>query len=192
MLPATIHDFNLAEGRARVALHRALAQLELAERSARPFAMAQSLVALARCYRRLRATASAEATYGAALRWARASGAADQSVDLLCEMAETAAHHLLELVPAPDDDPHAGRAARDAARERARNHAFEAAHLAPTVADGTWEVHVLLRLSDVLEQCGDHDDALLLQTRALRLVGGHDDSTADPTQLPSLGRLADD
>ncbi|MBS0304447.1 MAG: hypothetical protein JSR43_03590 [Proteobacteria bacterium] len=192
MLPATTHDFNLAEDRARVALHRALAQLELAERSARPFAMTQSLAALARCYRRLRAPASAEATYSAALRWARASGAADQTVDLLCEMAETAAHHLLELAPAPDDDPHAGRAARHAARERAREHVFEAARLAPTVADGTWEVQVLLRLSDVLEQCGDHDDAALLQTRALHLVGGHDDRTADPARLPRVGRMVDD
>jgi hypothetical protein len=53
-------------------------------------------------------------------------------------------------------------------------------------------VAVLLRISDVLDCCGDRDDAVLLQTRALRLMTGSLAAGGpDPAQLPSLGRLAD-
>ncbi len=79
-----------------------------------------------------------------------------------------------------------------AACERMRDHAFEAATLAHRVADGHWEAKVLMRVGEVLERCGDRDDAVLLQTRALRLMSGSLSGAApDPAWLPSLGRLAD-
>lgn len=184
-------DPALVEETAREALRRALTRLDAAEARAQPYEMTQALAGVARSYRDLRAMASAEATFGAALSWAHACGSADQTVDLHCEMAETAVRQMLALAAEQGDDPHTDRAARRAARERARDHAFEAARLAPTVADAAWEVRVLLRVSDVLVLCGDRDDAVLLQTRALRLLSGQPGNTADPSLLPSLGRLAD-
>ncbi len=118
-------------------------------------------------HRDLRALASAEATFAAALRWAHHAGSRDHLVDLLCELAETAAAHLhADTVAQPSD----GRVLH-AARERARDHAFEAARLAGQVADPAWEVQVLLRASRVLEECGDHADAMRLQQRALKRRG---------------------
>ena len=38
-----------------------------------------------------------------------------------------------------------------------------------------WEIKVLLRASDVLDRCGDHDDAITLQTRAMELMVRHPD-----------------
>ncbi len=185
-------DPALIEETAREALRRALARLDEAEAGGRPFEMTQALAAVARSYRDLRAMASAEATFAMALRWAHACGGTDEAVDLRCEMAETAVRCLLELEPAPGEDRLASRAERRAARERARDHAFEAARLAPSVADPAWEVRVLLRISDVLEQCGDRDDAVLLQTRALRLMAGVPSGGSADTPPPSApGRLAD-
>lgn len=191
----TTHDPALVDEGAREALRLALALLDRAEARAIPFEMTQALAAVARSYRALHARRSAEAAFALALRWAQASGSADQTVDLHCEIAETAAREMLELKAGleadAEPDPHAGRAARRVARERARDHAFEAARLAPTVADGAWEARVLLRASEVLEQCGDRDDAMLLQSRALRLMSDENDRGSDPSLLPSLGRLAD-
>lgn len=168
----------LVEPQDRDALRRALAQLDEAETRAQPFEMSQALAGVARSYRQLRALASAEATFAAALRWARHTGSRDHDVDLLCELAETAVLHL-----------QAGRAATEpearaihAARERARDHAFEAVRLAGQVADPTWEARVLQRASRVLESCGDHGDALRLQQRARRHGGGR---AGPPSDLAS-------
>lgn len=161
----------LVDPRAREQLRHAVAQLDAAETSARPHEMSQALAAVARCYRTLRACASAEASFAQALRWAHASGATDQAVDLLCELAETAllAAAQASASAARDDFE---RAAVRAARERARDHGFEAARLARRVADPHWEVQVLLRVAHVLGRCGDADDAAALQTRALQLIAG--------------------
>jgi hypothetical protein len=59
------------------------------------------------------------------------------------------------------------------------------------VADPDWEIKVLLRVSDVLDRCGDRDDAVQLQTRALRLMAHDATAQIDPRVLPGLGRLAD-
>jgi hypothetical protein len=48
---------------------------------------------------------------------------------------------------------------------------------------------VLLRVSDALNRLGDHEDASLLQGRALRLMAGAPAVNAD--EVPGLGRLAD-
>ena len=63
-----------------------------------------------------------------------------------------------------------------AALERTRDWAFEATGLAGHVADPQWEIKVLLRISDVLDRCGDHDDAVELQSRAMRLMYGARDA----------------
>lgn len=169
---------------AREAMRRAAAELDAAEAQGQPHAMSHALAQVARCYRAVDALAAAESGFELALRWARLSGSTDACAALLVEMAETAA--ALGLTLQADGEPGAARAAR----ERARDHVFEASTLAPRCADPGWEAPLLLRLSDVLDRCGDHDDACALQTRALRLMNGKL-GPADARQLPSLGRLAD-
>jgi len=170
---------------ARDALRHATAALDTAERGGQAIAISQAMAHVAACYRHLNALASAEACYERALRWGRHAGAMDQVVDLLCELSDT----IVRLAQAQDAQRAGGGRA---ARERARDHAFEAPTLAGRVADPGWEATVLLRISDVLDRCGDRDDAVQLQTRALRLMsGGPGNSGHDPNQLPGLGRLAD-
>jgi hypothetical protein len=169
----------------RDAMRLASARLDEAETRAEPFEMAHALTQVARCYRGLQMLPSAEACLLQALRWSRLAGSIDGTVDLVCELSETTVALAGHLGPR---DPARGHAALD----RARDHAFEASTLAGRVADSSWEVQVLLRISDVLDRCGDRDDAIQLQTRALRLMS---DAAAgegsDPAQLPGLGRLAD-
>ncbi len=167
-------------------LRQAARALDAARRRASsPFAMSCALTALARACRGLHDEVNAEGYLDEALRWARAAGSIDLVVDLLCELCEVCAAQ--GLATCEDDeglDP--------AACERMRDHAFEASTLANRVADGSWEAKVLMRIGGVLESCGDRDDAVLLQTRALRLMSGSLAGGApDPALLPSLGRLAD-
>ena len=169
----------------RQAMRRAAARLTAAEPCGQPFEMSQALTDVARCYKALRIWSTAEQSLERALRWGRMSGSNDLVVDLLCEASETA------CALAEQRDTKALGAGRSA-RERARDHAFEATTLAGHTADTHWEVQVLLRISDVLDRCGDRDDAMLLQTRALRLMSGSlQHGPGDPSLLPSLGRLAD-
>jgi tetratricopeptide (TPR) repeat protein len=165
---------------ARHALRLACATLDAAELDGRPMVLSQALAALAFSYRALRAEDCAETCLQQALRWARAAQATDQVVDLLCELCDTRTSLAAQLTES---------AAAHAARERARDAAFEASSLAAHVADADWEVKVLLRVSDVLDRLGDHDDATQLQTRALRLMSGV--ASASASELPGLGRLAD-
>ena len=175
-----------AEDAVRRALRQAVAALDAAERRCQPVEMAQALATLARCYAALGELPAADTCLQAALRWSSAAGATDQSVDLLCQLCEGAARQAdVALAAEPDR-----QAPIRAARERARSHALDAAALAGRVADPGWEVKVLLRISDVLDRCGERDDAVMLQTRALRLMAGHRTRT-DWSQLPGLGRLAD-
>ena len=46
---------------------------------------------------------------------------------------------------------------------------------------------MLLRVSEALDRCGDRDDALSLQTRALRLLAGDLGAPSEPMQLPGVG-----
>ena len=170
MNPAPTQDL-MSEGRAmlhspaRTALREAAAALDLAERFQQPLEMCLALAQMARCYLGLQALAPAERYLQQALRWARTLGAIDQAVEILCLLAETNCS-LAEL--------HARDEARrsHAALERTRDCAFEITDLASHVADPEWEIKVLLRISDVLDRCGDHDDAMELQSRAMRLMYG--------------------
>jgi hypothetical protein len=150
---------------ARTALREAAAALDLAERYQQPLEMSLALAQMARCYRGLQALGPAELYLERSLAWARTLGAIDQAVEILCLLAETCCS-LAELHGRGDSRR------SHAALERTRDWAFEASGLAGHVADPEWEIKVLLRISDVLDRCGDHDDAVELQSRAMRLMYG--------------------
>jgi len=167
------------------AMQLASSQLDAAQARAEPFEMSHTLTQVGRCYRGLQMLPSAEACLLQALRWSRLTGSVDAVTDLVCELSET-------TVALSDWQDQQDQGSGHAARERARDHAFEARTLAGRVADTGWEAQVLLRISDVFDRCGNRDDAVQLQTRALRLMSGSLQADgADPTLLPSLGRLAD-
>ncbi len=152
-----------ADGPPRAALHQALATLLNARDRARPTEMMLALSQVARGYRALDAVAQAERYLDQALRWSALIGAADAEVRLLCELVDVC-YDL--AVAAQGDDPPASRAAL----ERMRDHAFAAAARAGHVSDPNWEIKVLLRVSDALNRCGDHEDASNLQARAMKLM----------------------
>jgi hypothetical protein len=139
----------------------------------------------ARCCAELQSFARAVTCYQQSLRWARVAGSTDHLVDVLCELCSAS----IDLAQALDARrPGSGHPAR----VRARTVAVEASALASRVADAGWELKVLLRISDMHDRCGDHDDAVLLQTRALRLMAGKSKHLpVDASLLPGLGRLAD-
>ena len=151
--------------RAREALREAAAALDIAERHQQPLEMSLALAQMARCYRALQALAPAALCLERALGWAHALGAADQAVEILCLLAET---HCAQAERHAAEDSRRGHQAL----ERTRDRAFEATGLAAHVADPQWEIKVLLRISDVLDRCGDHDDAVELQSRAMELMYG--------------------
>lgn len=180
--------FLHADAPAREALSRAAADLDQAPDGLSPALRSLALAQMGRCYRGLSEGASAEQCFEQALVWAHGSGSVDLRVDLLCELAQTAASLCDELQLTQPQQPEAARSAR----ERARSHAFEATALAVRVSDTGWEATVLMRISEVLDRCGDHDDAAKLQTRALRMRSGRLAGGApDPALLPGLERLAD-
>lgn len=177
-MPSTLHPENPAwNGGARDALTHALAELDSAERLHQPHAMAHALGQVGRAYRALGEWAIALRCLRQAHGWAGVCGAADGALDLQCELAETALDAGDD--GAADDAQHA-RALYD----QARDHAFEASRMAAHCADPQWEVTVLLRVSDVLDRCGDHDDAIALQCRALQLIARH--AAADAAAEPDL------
>ena len=176
---------------ARQALRLAAAALDAAKQQAQPYAMSTALAQLACAHATLQAWPMAEGCLQQALRWSRAAQSTDLTVDLLCELCELAVR-----VAEQQDAQHAGgdsaqEGAPERARDRARDHAFEACGLAHRVTDSDWEIKVLLRLSDVLDRCGDRDDAVQLQARALRLMVCGPATEWDATVMPGLGRLAD-
>lgn len=158
----------LGDGPARAALHEALRQLDVADAyqgGARAIVMCEALTGVAQALAGLHAYAQSEQHLAQALRWAAQLGGCDLVADLHCAWAEVASN-AGDLADARDDS--AGCAA---ARDRAREHAFEAARLARRATDPNWELRLVLRASDVLERCGDHDEAMQLQQRALQLMG---------------------
>jgi len=161
---------DLPYGPGRAALDLAVRCLDEAEKEQQPAAMCEALAGIARCYRALSAYAHAMDFMRQALRWSFALGGVDQRIELLCELAELA-------VMAGEDakDGEDGERQARAALDLARDMAFEAARVATRAADPHWEIKVLLRASDVLDRCGDHDDAITMQTRAMTLMVRHPD-----------------
>ncbi len=177
-LPIDRAEPGLPNGFAREALTLAMRTLELAERHPQPNGMCLALAQVARSLKALGAFGPAETYLGQALRWAAMLPGTDSRVDLICELAEVCCAAAEAEQAANEDDRHAGHAER----ERARDHAFEAAGLAGQTTDAHWEVKVLLRVSDVLDRCGDHEDAASMQNRAISLMGLCPDGDALPPQ----------
>jgi len=173
------------EGPARAALELAVRRLDYAEQDREPASMSDALAGIARCYRALAAYPTAMDFMHQALRWSYALGGVDQRVELLCELAELSC----EAADAADGED--GERQCGLARDCARDMAFEGARVAAHAADPHWEIKVLLRASDVLDRCGDHDDAIAMQTRAMTLMVRHPDvadSIADG-QTAATGRM---
>jgi len=152
----------LPAGPAREALCEAVRALDEAEGRMQPAALSQAMAQVGRCYRGIGALSQAEWYLLQALRWGHALGSVDFMVELFCDLAEVAVQRSTEMTDEPG--------ACHAAQERARDHCFEAMRLANRVADPHWEVNLLIRIADVLDRCGDRDDALALQQRALQLM----------------------
>lgn len=170
----------LADGPARDALRQAMRQLGEAQTRKgpeMPAALCHALTEAARALAGLHAYSPAESYLAQALRWACVMGSPDLRADLQCALAEVATN-AADLAKLRGERGAEGRRARD----RARDHAFEAARLAGQATDPHWEVKLLLRTSDVLDRCGDHDDAVLMQQRALELMG------LNNADLPADGR----
>ncbi|MBP6902331.1 MAG: hypothetical protein KBC73_19745 [Burkholderiaceae bacterium] len=149
----------------RAALDQAMRQLDAAELQAQPAAMCHALAGVATALLALRDPLSAQAFLNRALRWSAAVAAPDLGADLLCALAEAA------CLAAEQIEAEQAEGCARAERDRARDHAFEAATLAGRAADPFFEVRLLLRVSDVLERCGDHGDAVQMQTRAMARMG---------------------
>lgn len=149
---------------ARQALRDASAALDNAEAAGEPALLSQALVQVGRCHRSLGALAEAVWYVQRGLQIARGLSAVDASVDALCELAELALERAARLDD--EDDPRAAHCLRDSARD----HGFEAAQRALRSADPQWEITLLLRVSDLFDRLGDHDDAIALQCRAVELM----------------------
>ena len=148
----------------RQALRDTSVALDAAEASGEPAALSQALAQMSRCHRRLGTLAEAVRYAEHGLHIARSLSAVDASVDALCELGELAIEQAAGLDG--EDDARGARRLQDAARD----HGFEAARMALHSADPQWEITVLLRLSDLFDKLGDHDDAIALQCRAAGLM----------------------
>jgi hypothetical protein len=149
---------------ARSQLRAAVAALDTAEATGDAARLSQALADVSHCHRGVGALAEAVWYAKRGLAVARTIGAVDASVDALCHLAELAlerAEHLEEQ----DEARGAHRL-----REAVRDHGYEAARLARHTADPQWEVTVLLRVADLFDRLGDHDDAIALQCRAMGLM----------------------
>ena len=168
----------LADGQQREALRQAVLMLDLAEAASgqtQPALLCHAHKGMAVALSRLQAYSPAQSHLAQALRWATVMGAIDLCADLNCALAEVSASAAEQGLAhgAPADSLRR-------ARERSRDLAFEAVRLAPRTTDPHFELRVLLRASDVLDRCGDHDDASQLQQRALVLMGLHQDEAPSP------------
>ena len=149
---------------AREALREAMSALDAAEAAGEPARLSQALAHVSRSLRKIGALADAVWYAKRGLQLARGLSAVDASVDALCELAELAVERSALLDD--QDEPRGAERLRDSARD----HCFEAAQLALRSADPQWEITVLLRVSDLFDRLGDHDDAIVLQCRAVELM----------------------
>lgn len=164
---------------ARNALREAVAALDAAETSSDAARLSQALAEVSRCHRDIGALAEADWYAKRGLAVARTIGAVDASVDALCHLAELSLERAERLEGS--DELRGAHRLRDAARD----HGYEAAQLAKHTADPQWEITVLLRVADMFDRLGDHDDAIVLQTRAMGLMTGH-----ELQQLRTLSKAA--
>jgi len=164
----------------RQALRDATLSLDAAEAAGEPALLSQVLAQVSRCHRRLGALAEAVWYAKRGLQLARGLSAVDASVDALCVLAELGVQRAA-LLDEQDEQPGARRL-----RDSARDHGFEAVQLALRSADPQWEITVLLRVSDLFDGLGDHDDAIALQCRAVALMTGQAPAVSSEPAQPAL------
>lgn len=151
---------NLHETPDIAALRTALQAVEKAEASASSHALCHAWLRVGQCWRVMHAPQEAHNSLRNALREARTTRRGHELVQVLCEMAE----NTCDLADAkPEPSPEWLRMSRD----KARDEVFEASTWLLRGEASADAAHTLLRLSDVLNRCGDHDDATVLQARAL-------------------------
>jgi len=145
-------------------LRLALRSLESADASGDGDGWNRALAEVAHCYLAVGDPARAEWHLRQGLRRARTLGQTATSLEVLCEMASAA------LAVAVRHE-HLGEARlAHVARERVRDYSFEAVRLLGSTGTHALQAAVLMRLGDLLELCGDNDDAQALHARALRLL----------------------
>jgi len=180
----------LAEGPDRQAARAALKAVDEARAHGHPIVLCEALTDAARCLAALHAYTQSEDYLQQALHWAGMLHSADLRADLLCALAEVACNEA-DLLVQRKDHSQEGVQRRQAARERARDWSHEAACLAGATSDPHWEVKVLLRASDVLDRGGDRDEAVLIQNRAMTLMGLAETHPSDaPDAAPGVVRVA--
>lgn len=145
------------------ALETAVRHLDAAELRLRPVEMAIALLEVGHCHRCQGSLDAAEWYLQRGLAWSRTLGASHLTIDTLCELAATCAVLAAQL---DATDPRRAYAAR----ERARDHAYEAATLATRTQDPRCEAAVLGRVSDALDHCGDTEDSEHLRRRQGELL----------------------
>lgn len=148
----------------RHALRQALVSLGAAETAGEPARLSQALAQVSRCQRRLGALADAVWYAKRSLQAARSLDAVHLRVDGLCELAELSLARA-ELLDDREEPQGAYRL-----RNSARDYALEAARLALHADDPQWELATLLRVADLFDSLGDHDDAIALQCRVVSLM----------------------
>jgi hypothetical protein len=144
-------------------LETAVRHLDAAELRLRPVEMAIALLEVGHCHRCQGSLDAAEWYLQRGLAWSRTLGASHLTIDTLCELAATCAALAAQLDPS---DPRRAYAAR----ERARDHGYEAATLAARTQDPRCEAAVLGRVSNALEACGDTEDSEDLRRRQGELL----------------------
>jgi hypothetical protein len=147
-----------------VSLRQALRSLEKADVRGDGAAWTRALVQVADGYQAAGDPAGAEWHLEQGLRRAHRCGQSETRLQVLCELASAALAAAVR-----HDDLGEDRLAH-IARERVRDHCFEAMRQLSCAAEPTLQAAVLMRLADLLELCGDADDALALHTRALGVL----------------------
>jgi hypothetical protein len=172
------------EDQARIDLRAAVSALDDAEATADAARLSQALAEVSRCHRAVGALAEADWYAKRGLAVSRTIGAVDASVDALCHLAELALERS-ERLEVQDESRGAHRL-----RDAVRDHGYEAAQLARHTADPQWEVTVLLRVADLFDRLGDHEDAIVLQCRAMGLMSGVGESKPSTGAKSPLAKAA--
>lgn len=216
--------FSTGTPQQRAALDDALRQLDAAESEAQPAGLCLALAEVAVALIALGDAHSSQLMIGRALRWSALVARADLRADLLCTLAEACCLAAEQIEERLRQDESAGfddinaidnfdsfdNTTTDDAEDpadhermvqgeyaRARDCVDEAAALAGFATDPMYEVRLLLRVSAVLERCGDMGDAVQMQFRAMACLGlqaPDQDGLADtpapgPLQLPPPPQL---
>jgi hypothetical protein len=156
----TRHD---APGPGTDVLADAVRRLDAAELRLRPVEMAIALLEVGRVHRLQGSLDAAEWYLHRGLGWARTLGALHLATEILCELAAACAAIAQQH---EGTDNHRAYTAR----ERARDHGFEATTLAARAEDLRCEASVLGRVSDALACCGDLEDCESLRRRQAALL----------------------